>query len=173
MDIFSQKKLLFRSVIALAILNVMAIGLFAWKEFRHQNHEPELFPKIEQYHDVSGILKSELNLTDKQTEQIEQIRLNYFEKEKLLAKTIRDEKDSMNISMFNQSTNDELVKHLAHEIAMNEEQMELLRWAQAKDLKAICTAEQLEKFENLVKEIRDYFRPDNQPKQKENFNNNN
>ena len=78
MDIFSQKKLLFRSVIALAILNVMAIGLFAWKDFKHRNREPELFPKIEQYHDVSGILKSELNLTEKQTEQIEQIRLNYF-----------------------------------------------------------------------------------------------
>jgi hypothetical protein len=166
MDIFSQNKLLLRLVIALAILNVMAIGLFIWKELKHQKNEPELFPKIEQYHDVSGILKSELNLTEKQAEQIQQLRLNYFEKEKVLAKTIRDEKDSMNIFMFNKSTNEELVKNLAHEIALNEEQMEILRFQQAKDLKAICTIEQQERFENLVKEIRDYFRPDNQPKRK-------
>lgn len=41
--------------------------------------------------------------------------------------------------------------------------MELLRFEQAKEMKLICNAEQQEKFEKLVKEIRDYFRPDNQP----------
>lgn len=41
--------------------------------------------------------------------------------------------------------------------------MELLRFEQAKELKSICNDKQQEKFEKLVKEIRDYFRPDNQP----------
>ena len=44
--------------------------------------------------------------------------------------------------------------------------MEFIRIAQAKELKSICNKEQLQKFETLVKEIRDYFRPDNQPNQK-------
>ena len=34
------------------------------------------------------------------------------------------------------------------------------RYEQAKELKKICTPEQMEKFETLVLEIRDYFKPD-------------
>jgi hypothetical protein len=34
---------------------------------------------------------------------------------------------------------------------------------QAQQLKTICTPQQLEKFDKLVIEIRDYFRPDNRP----------
>ena len=44
--------------------------------------------------------------------------------------------------------------------------MELLRYEQAQELKAACTPEQQERFQNLVIEIRDYFRPDNQPQRK-------
>jgi hypothetical protein len=35
-----------------------------------------------------------------------------------------------------------------------------------KELKAVCSPNNSKKFEDLVKEIRDYFRPDNQPKKK-------
>ena len=76
---------------------------------------------------------------------------------------VRNERDSMNTVMFNKNNNEELVKSLAKRISDNEYQMELLRFDQAKEFKSICTPEQLEKFEGLIKEIRDYFRPDNQP----------
>jgi hypothetical protein len=39
--------------------------------------------------------------------------------------------------------------------------MELLRIEQAQEFKAICTPEQMEKFEILVKEIGDFFKADN------------
>ena len=65
--------------------------------------------------------------------------------------------------MFNKNTDETKIKLLAKQIADAEYQMELLRFEQAKELKLICNAEQQEKFEKLVKEIRDYFRPDNQP----------
>ena len=55
---------------------------------------------------------------------------------------------------------------LAKQTSAFEYQMEMLRYSQAKELKLICTAEQQEKFEALVKEIRDFFRPDNQPKKR-------
>jgi Spy/CpxP family protein refolding chaperone len=173
MDIFAQKKILVRLVVLLAIINIVSIGYFIWKDYERQHREPALFPKIEDYKDVSGILKKELNLTQQQAEQIQNLRNDFFEKEKVLARTIRNEKDSMNQAMFNISTDENLVRTLAQKISANEYQMEMLRFQQAKELKAICTPEQLEKFENLVKEIRDYFRPDNHPKQKENFNSNN
>ena len=165
MDIFAQKKLLVRIIVILVLLNLVLISIFLWKDLSH-NHEPELFPQKNDFCNVSVVLKRELNLTDKQEEQTNKLRKDYFEKEKDLAIIIRAERDSMNVIMFNKNTNEELIKSLAKEIADNEYKMELMRYEQAKELKSICTPEQLEKFEKLVLEIRDYFRPDNQPKNK-------
>jgi len=44
--------------------------------------------------------------------------------------------------------------------------MELLRFDQAQSLKLICTPKQLEKFEGLIIEIRDFFKQDEKPKRK-------
>ena len=163
MEIFSQNKLLIRCVIFLALLNVFSISVFLWKEF---HHGPLLFPKNEDYHDVSGILQRELDLSPEQAAQIKALRSEYFDRESLLTQRIRSERDAMNEQMFNKNTDTNVIKSLAREIVDNEYQVEMLRFEQAQKLKAICTAHQLEKFEQLVKEIRDYFRPDNQPKRR-------
>ena len=55
---------------------------------------------------------------------------------------------------------------LAKRVSEYEYKMELLRYEQAQQFKSICTPEQREKFEALVKEIRDYFKPNNQPPRK-------
>ena len=160
MDIFAQNKLLIRSIIVLILLNVCCIGFFVWHDARIG---PALFPSENKFHDVSEILQKELNLTSQQVEQFKSIRSDFFEKEKVLTKTIRDERDSMNMLMFNKNTDTTLVRTLAREVSDNEYQMELLRIEQSQQLKAVCKLQQLEKFEKLVKDIRDYVRPDNQP----------
>lgn len=170
MDVFAQKKILIRLVGLLIIINITTIAFCIWQSCKQSPTEIALFPKIEPYKELSGVLQKELNLTTQQTTQIQKLRNDFFAKEIILAKKIKAEKDSMNMSMFNKVTDETLVKNLAQKISDNEYQMEMLRFEQAKQMKAICTPEQLEKFENLVKEIRDYFRPDNQPNRKENFN---
>ncbi len=164
MDIFTQKKVLTRVVIFLAALNIISIG-FLWYSSGGKKHEPPLF-RGGDYRDVSGILKKELGLTKSQEQQIKDLRAVYFEKESELERTIRSERDSMNEEMFNKNTNEPLIKSLARRVSDNEYKMELMRYEQAEKFKSICTPQQHEKFENLVKEIRDYFRPDNQPKRK-------
>ncbi len=169
MDIFTQKKNLIRTVIILVLLNLFSLSFLVWKEVSRRPPEvgdPALFPRQEDFRDVSRILKKELYLSEKQVEQFQKLRTDFFEKEQILALTIRNKKDSMNVEMFNKVTNEQLVLHLAKEITENGYKMELLRIEQAKALKAICTIPQQEKMEDLVIEIRDYFRPDNQPKRK-------
>jgi Spy/CpxP family protein refolding chaperone len=161
MDIFTQKKKLVRIVIILMLVNVIIIGAYLWNDYSHKPPPPNCPNNIKE---VSEVLKKELNLTDKQVEQINQLRTSFFVKEEALVKIIREERDSMNLAMFNKSIDEELVKSLARKVAENEYQMEMLRFQQAQDFKSICTPEQLEKFNGLVIEIRDYFRPDNQPK---------
>jgi ribosome biogenesis GTPase A len=68
--------------------------------------------------------------------------------------------------MFNKSINDTLILSLAKRVSQNEYKMELLRFEQAKKFKTLCTPEQLEKFNDLVIEIRDYFKPEKEPKRK-------
>jgi hypothetical protein len=163
MDIFSQKKLLIRIIILLIVLNVFSISVFIWKEIIHK---PPCFNELNNNRDVSAVLKEKLNLTGSQVDQIKNIRLEFFDKEKSLEITIREERDSMNAAMFSQNTNEDLVKTLAKEVADHEYQMELMRFEQSKKFKAACTEEQMNKFEGLVKEIRDYFKPVNKPDNK-------
>ena len=165
MDIFKQNKILMRLVIILVVLNIALMAFFLIK-VPFKKNKPDLFPNHDDYKDVSGILKDELGLSQEQTMQIEELRKSYFQREKILEEIIRNEKDSMNVEMFNETTNDQLLESLAKRISGNEFRMELIRMEQAKQLKKICTPQQLMKFEKLVLEIRDYFRPNNQPKEK-------
>ncbi len=162
MDIFFKSKLLVRAVISLLILNFIAIGIFLWRGFAH----PHMPPPHRSVQEVSQILKSELNLTDQQSEQISVLRKSYFEKEKVVLKSLRAGRDSMNAQMFNKDTDEELVMAVAKRISENEYRMEMLRFEQARELKQLCTPDQLQKFEGLLKEIREYFRPEGPPPRK-------
>ena len=163
MDVFTQKKLLIRIVILLTVLNLLFIGLFLWKDFFRR---PPRNENSENFRNVSDILKRELNLSKEQVDHIRILRSSYFETEKKLADIIKSERDSMNLIMFNINTDEECVRSLARKVAENDYKMELLRFEQAEEFKSICTSEQLEKFEGLIKEIRDFFKQDDKPKRK-------
>ena len=158
MDIFTQKKILVRALIVLIVVNLLSISAFLWKEIFRKPPPPKHTEKNKD--DVSSILEEKLNLTDSQVKQVRELRNKCQEKEKSLGEIIVSERDSMNVEMFRDSSDEKLVKAIAARIADNEYQMEMLRYDQAKQLKTICNAEQLSKFEELVIEIRDYFRPD-------------
>jgi Spy/CpxP family protein refolding chaperone len=162
MDIFAEKKLLIRLIIVLALLNMVSIGVFLWKGFDknkppQQKERKDNAPKDRK--DIAAVLEEELELSKTQVEQIQNLRAEFMDKEDAVQQTIRNKRDSMNVEMFNKNTNDDAVKSLARGIADLEYQKEILRYEQSKAFKAICTPEQLEKFEDLVKEIKNYFKP--------------
>jgi Spy/CpxP family protein refolding chaperone len=163
MDIFTQKKYLIRIVILLTLLNLLLMGFFLWKDFFHK---PPRNGNSEDFRDVSDILRRELNLSKEQVDHIRILRTSYFETEKKLADIIKSERDSMNLIMFNINTDEERVRSLARKVAENDYKMELLRLEQAQEFKNVCTPEQLQKFEGLVLEIRDYFKQDIKPARK-------
>lgn len=165
MDVFSQSKYLKFSVIILILLNLILISFYFVKDYKQNNKNTyeSNKPKNESK-DVSSILERELNLTNEQSKQINELRNDFFKQEKVLAKKIRGFRDSMNINMFNKETDEEKLKYFAKCVADNEYQMELLRIEQARKFKLICNQEQREKFESLVREIKDYFKPKKPPK---------
>ena len=177
MDVFAQKKMLIRVVFFLAFLNLSAMGVFIWKEFiqkpphlrgdfrppsdNHRNPPPH--HEMNKNH-LSRILKDKLELDDNQVKLFDKLRTEFHNKENLVLKKLRAGRDSMNVEMFSKNTDDKLLNSVAKRVSENEFKMEMLKIEQAKKLKAICTPKQLEKFENLMREIRDYFKPEHRRK---------
>ncbi len=180
MDLFTQNKTLIRAVVALVIVNVCSIGLFLWKDAardqqsarpmrddnksdktrgvgRDEDNRPATG---EGRKDLAQVLARELTLTQQQVEQISNIRESFFVQERVLEAYIRSKRDSMNGEMFNENTNEPRLQYLAREVSDGEYKMELLRIGQAKQLKAILTPQQQNRLHTLVRDIRDYFKPE-------------
>ncbi|MEY4934541.1 MAG: motif family protein [Bacteroidota bacterium] len=160
MDIFTQKKCLIRVTIGLAVVN---IALMLWITFSYENHSTPPPPKRQDLTTLLTILKKELQLTPNQVAQIETLRADYFAQEKELLHLVQSKRDSMNVEMFLKTTDPVLMKALAERLAEHKVELEWIRYEQSKTFKAICTPEQLDKFGNLVKEIRRYFKSDEPP----------
>jgi hypothetical protein len=158
MDIFTQKKYLIRVTVGLAMVN---IALMLWITFSYENRS--IPTKQQDLATLLTILKKELQLTPLQVEQIQTLRADYFAQEKALLYRVQSKRDSMNVEMFLKTTDSIGMKALAEGLADNKVQLELLRYEQSKKFKAICTPEQLDKFGNLVKEIRRYFKSEEPP----------
>jgi hypothetical protein len=163
MDIFSKNKFLLRLVFSLVFLNLLSIGYLWWPKKGGPANRP---PRPEK-ENVSSVLKDKLQLTDEQEKEFRGIREDFARKEEILGNLIKEQRDSLNMELFNENTDTLQLKTLARHIAENEYCMEVFRIEQAQKLKSICSKEQLEKFQILVKEIRDYFQPqkksDNKP----------
>ncbi len=161
MEIFSQNKLLKSIIIVLVLLNMTIIGFYEIKnrpEDRQRGKEDR-----NEKRDVSSVLEKELKLTEEQSDSIDRLRRKFFEKEKILSDSIRYMRDSLNSVMFSKNADTALTARIARSIAEYEYTMEMLRIEQAQEFKKICSPEQIEKFRNLVREIRDYFKPDKNP----------
>lgn len=164
MDIFSQNKVLIRLVVILTVLNIGVISFFSYRAVQHREHPGDGPPPPPQ--DITEVLKQELKLTPQQVKQFKDLRASFHVKEREIHERIKAGRDSMNTEMFNKNTNMNWVKAIAKRVSENEFQMELLRIEQSTELKKICTAEQIERFEELVIEIRDYFKPKDKPRRR-------
>ena len=94
MDIFRQQKYLMRTVIILVLLNITLIGFFVWKELKP--HHKSMYLNNKDYKDVSGVLRKELQLNEKQVQQFNSICEDYNKQEIALKEKIKANKDLMN-----------------------------------------------------------------------------
>ncbi len=165
MDIFSQNKLLIRTILFLVVLNLGSITFFTIREMRPR-HDGENPPNDEKKNELSAILKKELNLSEQQVAKFDEIREQNASKKQELKQAINEDKELLNQEMFDQNSNNERLLALAKKIGDNEYRIELSKINQSKQLKSICNPDQLEKFQDLMVEMRDYLRPNNQPQRK-------
>lgn len=141
-----------RVVVLLIVLN-----LLSWTTLWYFSKNSDEGPPKKDITKLTELLKEKLELSEKQANHLLQIREDFFRKEEKLGDEIRNKRDSLNEQIFNKEINEVAVDQLARRIAEGEYQMECYRIEQAKQLKALCTPKQLERFQELVLEIRDFF----------------
>ena len=160
MDIFSKNKFLVRVIFVLIFLNLFSTG-YLW---RNMNKRPNRDQPKQEKGSTTNLLKDKLRLTEQQVKEINRIRDDFTQKEEQLILLIRAQRDSMNVAMFSETTDTFQLKRIARQLVENEYQMELYRIEQSQQFKTICTKSQLNEFQNLVIDIRDFFQP---PRKKE------
>ena len=156
MDIIQRNKFLLIWVIILALFNFILVYFI----LSNNKASIESFPPKNEFKKLASTLKEKLSLSAEQESQLLQLREMFFYKESELSKLIKSQRDSMNKEMFQQHTDSVLLNNLARRVAENEYLMECLRIRQSVELKNICTEEQLMKLEWLVKDIKNYFKPE-------------
>lgn len=163
MDIFKQRKILITALVVLGLCNLLLvavnlalIGFFGMGKKQERKEQDKA--------KIAQVLKEKLGLNDNQTAQFQNIRDGFFQKEEAISAVIKNCRDSMNSQMYSRNANDSSLKKLAETVAAKELEMEMLRIEQARQIRAICTPEQLDKFNTLVREIRDYLKPDDKKK---------
>ena len=155
MDIFSKNKFLVRVIFVQIFLNLFSTG-YLW---RTMNKRPNRNPPKQEKGSTAYLLKDKLHLTGEQVIEINRNRDDFTQKEDRLILQIKAQRDSMNVAMFNETTDTVYLKRIARQLVENEYQMELYRIEQAQLFKNVCTKSQLNEFQNLVIDIRDFFQP--------------
>jgi len=123
------------------------------------NRRPNRNPPKQEKVGTANLLKDKLHLTGQQVTEINRIRDDFTQKEEKLILLIKAQRDSMNVSLFNETTDTVQLHRIARQLVENEYQMELYRIEQAQQFKNVCTKAQLKEFQSLVIDIRDFFQP--------------
>jgi Spy/CpxP family protein refolding chaperone len=159
MDIFSQKRFLQRLVVLLIISNLLIAGFYWWR-FNGYGQNKGKDPRPITQQELPSFLQKELGLNNTQASALKEIRASFFKKERVLSDSIRQLRDSMNQLMFGSTIHDPELEALGKAVSAYEYKMELLRIAQAREVRSLCTPEQQVRLEKLIREIRDYLKPE-------------
>src|SRR3989304_2615820 len=152
MDIFTKKRFTFWSIILLVILNVFTISLLWLNQYSRPVAPPPLRePKEDQR--TLQFLQKELNLTDAQIQQYDQLRQAHNKRTRLLVNDIRYSKREMMDEIFKDEPDTSKSMQIADLIGKKQTELERITFKHFLDLKELCGKEQLNKLQGLMDEF--------------------
>ncbi len=167
MNYFSTQRLTIWSIIILVLLNIFTMATFWFFQFRQpqttpqggqseqagQSRQSRQLRQPGQPGNVRNFLQEELDLTDEQARQFEELRQQHFEQSKVIADANQQLKRALMEEVFAAVPDTAKMQELAGEIGAKQTEIETLRFNHFLELKALCQPEQLEKFQALFYEI--------------------
>ena len=163
MDIFTKKCVTFWIIFLLVVLNISTVSML----WLNQNRGPGAPPprgKERQDHRTLEFLQRELDLTDEQILQYNQLRQEHAEQTRVLINDIRRLKQEMMDEMFYDEPDTTKAMEIANLISKKQTEVERITFNHFLDLKELCGMEQVDKLRGLVDE---FFRRNLPPGQQE------
>ncbi len=152
MDIFTQKRLTFWSIVLLVILNIFTISML----WLNQNRRPGAPPprgKARQNHRTLQFLQKELDLTDTQIQQYDQIRKAHNEQTRSLIADIQRLKKELMNEVFAEEPDTSKAMRITSLISDKQKEIERVTFLHFLELKELCGKEQADKLRGLIDEF--------------------
>ncbi|MBA4313519.1 MAG: hypothetical protein C0417_12920 [Chlorobiaceae bacterium] len=161
MDIFTKNRFTFWTIVILVILNISTISMLWFNQNSRIGDSPQLRePKQDQR--TLQFLQKELNLTDEQIHQYDQLRQAHGERTRPLVNDIRYSKKEMMDEIFNDEPDTIKAMQISDLIGKKQTELERITFKHFLDLKELCGKEQLGKLQGLMDE---FFRRNPQQRQ--------
>ncbi len=142
----SRNKLLLFIIAILFLANVALLYFF----FKGKE---EVKPPSREHRGISGQLKNDVGFSDEQMKAYDLRREQHMNEMKGLFETMRQTKEQFFNTVKNPGATDSLVQSNASAIAGQQKAIDLRTHAYFSDLRKICTAEQLPKFDSLYQQV--------------------
>jgi protein CpxP len=152
MDIFFKKRFTFWTIILLVILNIATISMLWLNQNRRPGAPPPMrAPKQDQQ--TLEFLQRELDLTDTQIRQYNQLRQAHEQQTRGLINETRRLKKEMMDEIFNDVPDTTKAMEIAELIGKKQTAIEQITFKHFLDLKELCGKEQVGKLQGLVDEF--------------------
>ncbi len=152
MDIFTRKRMTLWSFLILVVLNIFTISLL-WMNRPEERRVPQRTIPGHQGPGTLKFLQQELEFTDAQIEQYDQIRKRHHQRVTVLQNEIHRYKRELMEEVFAQQPDTTRVIMFAALISEKQEQIERITFFHFLDLKALCGKEQSKKLHRLIDEF--------------------
>lgn len=143
----SKNKSLIFIIIFLLLTNIAVLGYFLWYK---QTDKP---PERDKRNGIAADLQKEVGFNDQQIAQYKQLKDEQWKKFKPMLEDIRKAKDSLYRLLSNESVNDSVINMTAELIGQKQKAIDLQAFTHFKQIRALCTPEQLPKYDTLIQRM--------------------
>ncbi len=152
MDFLTKKRYTFWIIFLLVVLNISTVSML-WLIYTRKP-AGQLHARIPQEdHRTLQFLQKELDLTDTQIQQYEQLRQTHAEKIRHLINDIRQLKKEMMDEVFSNNPDSAKMAEIAGLIGNKQAEIERLTFEHFLDLKKLCGKDQVGKLQRLLDEF--------------------
>jgi hypothetical protein len=163
MDFVSERKILFRLVVLLLVMNTAIIGFLVYVTlYSHPNENHVELSKSENV-DLIRFLQKELNLSSVQVDSFRIIQREFMNEEARIREVYKPEQDKIINLALQPGDNHDSLQKLAITVGKGISELEATKYAYYKKLYNVCDRQQQDKMIGLFMEIKDVLMP---PKQK-------
>ena len=145
----SNKRPLIFIIIFLLLTNIAVLGYFLWSKPTDKPHGRGDDKRV----GIAPELQKEVGFNDQQIAQYKQLKEEQWKKFKPMLDEVRKAKDSLYGLLSNENANDSIVNKIAELIGEKQKAVDLQAFSHFKQLRALCTPEQLPKYDSLIQRM--------------------